>query len=296
MTKLNFGIIGYPVKHSRSPAMHNAAFCHYGIEAEYKLYEVEPQNLKKFLLEDVFTLGLSGFNVTIPHKVKARQILEDNFPRPEESIMPESLYYVKLSGAINTVKRDADSLAYFNTDASGFLRSLKEDLGFDPQGKSVFLIGCGGAGRAVVAALSWKNACAAEIFVYEADSRAQQLAQEHFSSLGFPHLTEKIRFIAPKDIPAVIGKCSLLVNASPLGMNPGDPSAFEVESLHSGLSVYDLVYNQKETKLLQEAKNKGLKAANGLGMLLYQGADAFELWTGKPAPVDLMRKALEQGA
>ncbi|MDD5247259.1 MAG: hypothetical protein PHS09_07700, partial [Candidatus Omnitrophica bacterium] len=140
MTKLNFGIIGYPVKHSRSPAMHNAAFCHYGIEAEYKLYEVEPQNLKKFLLEDVFTLGLSGFNVTIPHKVKARQILEDNFPRPEESIMPESLYYVKLSGAINTVKRDADSLAYFNTDASGFLRSLKEDLGFDPQGKSVFLI------------------------------------------------------------------------------------------------------------------------------------------------------------
>jgi len=293
-----YGIIGWPVKHSLSPAMHNAAFKAKGISAEYRLFPLEPEKLEDFLLN---RKDVVGFNVTIPHKVRTREILEERTPLhidTKSSSMQQDLYYVKLSGAINTVKRDKDEIRYFNTDSSGFLSSLKEDLNLDIYGegnkRSTLIFGCGGAGRAVIAALSWKQSKINKIYVYDKIKGAIDSIKEHFSKqpLDWKSIFEnKIEFINDKDISDRIKKCQLLINASPLGMKEGDASIIDRKLLHKDLYVYDLVYN-RETQLVKDAKASGCKAVNGLGMLLHQGARAFEFWTGKKAPIDVMKKAL----
>ena len=157
-TTLIYGLIGYPVKHSLSPAIHNAAFKACGINAEYRLFEVKPEELEDFLLKDIPVKDVNGnsfssqeiigFNVTIPHKVRTREILESNFPFDKNANQQHrDLFYVMLSGAVNTVKRENGKLSYFNTDAEGFLKSLEGDLNFVTKDKKVLIIGCGGAGR-----------------------------------------------------------------------------------------------------------------------------------------------------
>ena len=301
-----YGLIGYPVKHSLSALMHNAAFKELKIEAHYRLFEVAPEDLEDFLLRDKkikdsegesFSVeDLSGFNITIPHKVRAKEIIERQFPfNNEEKYSLESAYYVKLSGAINTVKREEKELLYFNTDTTGFLRSLEQDLKFDPQGKSVMLIGCGGAGRAVIAALSWKNIGIQKIYIHDVNAEALENARKHFSSLPqAKHLEQILEFLGQQEIALKIPLCRLLINASPVGMKEGDASVLKNELLHKDLSVYDVVYN-RETQLIKDAKSLGRNNSGGLGMLLYQGVAAFELWTGKEAPVEVMRGALEEG-
>ena len=299
-----YGLIGYPVKHSLSPVMHNAAFQALKIDAElnaeYRLFEVKPEELKGFLLgnkeikdtnSNSFSIeDLSGFNITIPHKVRAREILEKKFSLHPPLLEDEN--YVRLTGAINTVKRDGDILHYYNTDATGFRKSLKEDLKFvDAKGTNVFIIGCGGAGRAVIAALGWRQLKINKIYVNDISNEAVNSAREHFSQ--FSHFENKLKFITNReDIPNVIKNCHLLVNASPIGMKDEDPSVIDKTLLHENLYVYDVIY--KETRLIRDAKSLGRHYANGLGMLLYQGVDAFELWTEKRAPVEVMRKALEE--
>lgn len=309
-----YGLIGYPIKHSLSAAMHNAAFKELGIEAEYRLFEIPPEKLEGFLLrpDEKFTdtegknisIGdLSGFNITIPYKVRAREILEQRYPYKISSFHVElELYYVKLSGAVNTVKRDVDGLIYRNTDAGGFLKSLKEDLGIncrsDLKNKNVFLIGCGGAGRAVIAALSWKEYKVKKIYVYEVNVEAIKSVKEHFSTLSDQWqkiINEKLEFVVQEQIPEKIKQCQLLVNASPIGMKEGDPSVFDKNLLHKDLYVYDVVYNRM-TQLVrdtQEVCGKE-KVCGGLGMLLYQGERALEFWIGRHAPSEVMRKALEE--
>jgi shikimate dehydrogenase len=298
-----YGLIGYPTKHSLSPVMHNAAFRACNINAEYRLFEVKPEELEDFLLnphkeirdiegKSVIRAGdIIGFNITIPHKVRAKDILEKEFPLKETSLVQEDLYYVKLSGAINTVKRVDNELRYWNTDAFGFLRSLKEDLGFNTQSKNILIIGCGGAGRVIFASLGWVNMQVKKIYIYEVDDRVVSCASQHFSKISY--LNGKWEFISLKQIPEFIKNCHLLVNATPVGMKEGDGSVIDKKLLHKGLCVYDVVYN-RDTQLIKDAKEMGLKATGGLGMLLYQGARAFELWTGKTAPIKIMRQALEQ--
>lgn len=300
--KLIYGLIGYPVKHSLSKAMQEAAFKRCGMDAEYRLFEVEPQGLEDFLLKDiqvkdidgnsVWTQELSGFNITIPHKVKAREILEKKFPFNKDTyMMQRDLYYVKLSGAINTVKRKEGSLKYWNTDSSGFLQALESDLRFGTKNKNVLLIGCGGAGRAIIAALSWNQMQIKKIYIYDTSSEAINSARGHFSE--FAHLKEKLEFISKSDIPAIIEKCDLLVNGSSVGMKENDLSVIDKSLLtrNKKLSVYDVVYN-RQTQLIKDAKDLGLSTCGGLNMLLYQGVIAFELWTGKRAPIPEMKKAL----
>ncbi len=299
-----YGLIGYPVRHSFSPAMHNAAFKHLGINAEYRLFEVKPEELEDFLLkpDKVFkdTNGNSiragdvlGFNITIPHKVRAIEILGGPAGFIKD-IHTERDHYVFLSGAINTIKRESGKWYYCNTDANGFLKSLKEDLGFDTKGKSVLLIGCGGAGRAVVASLTWGDAGIVRIYIFDTNREVVESTQKHFSRFSLLDLTKrKLRFITAEQIPDKIKECSLIVNASPVGMKDSDDSVIDKGLLHNKLSVYDVVYN-RETQLIKDAKSKRLPAKGGEGMLLYQGAAAFEFWTGKRAPVDIMRRALEE--
>ncbi|MBU4312394.1 MAG: shikimate dehydrogenase [Candidatus Omnitrophica bacterium] len=261
-----YGIVGWPVKHSLSPAMHNTAFKALGIDAKYEKFEVKPEDLEDFLLN---RKDVAGFNVTIPHKVKAKQILEKKGASDPG--------FVNLCGAINTVRRDNDKLYYTNTDVPGFLTSLKEDLKFDPKDKNILLIGCGGAGRAVMAGLQESSS---EIYAYDESEKAME------SCKGF----NKVKFISKQKIDRIIKGCHLLVNATPIGMKEGDSCPIDKNLLHKDLFVYDVVYN-RETELVRAAE---APAVNGLGMLLYQGAHAFEFWTGKKAPVDVMREELKK--
>lgn len=294
-----YGLIGYPVKHSFSPAMHNAAFQALNINAEYRLFEVRPGELEDFLLKKIFSENIAGLNITIPHKLKAREILERAFPYNQNIPQQEwILYYVKLSGAVNTVKREANTLEYRNTDATGFFKSLTQKeplcLGFDPNGKNLLLIGCGGAGRAIIASLSWRNVGVKNIYINDINDEAVNSAKKHFSQLPqYPHLGKILEFVLTRDIPRVIKNCHLLINASPVGMEEGDGSVIDKSLLHKDLSVYDVIYN-RETQLIKDAKSLGLPAVDGLGMLLYQGVDALELWLGQGqrAPVEVMRKEL----
>lgn len=295
-----YGLIGYPVKHSLSPLMHNAAFH----EPKYRLFEVKPEELEGFLLKNIpirDTKGevfssqeIEGFNITIPHKVKAREILERAYPYDQGAVeQSRYLYYVKLSGAVNTVKREGGVLRYWNTDAEGFLCSLENDLKFNIRDKNGLIIGCGGAGRAIIAALSWVNVIKfGKIYVNDINDESLASAKEYFSR--FPRLSNKLVFVSGKEIPDIIKDCQLLVNATPVGMKEGDGSVIDKSLLHENLSVYDVVYN-RETQLVKDARSLGLPAADGLGMLLYQGVRSFEIWTGKSAPVEIMRNALEEG-
>jgi shikimate dehydrogenase len=287
--------------------MHNAAFKYLGINAEYRLFEVKPEELEVFLLKpdvvfkdangnSIRAGDVLGFNITIPHKVKAREILEREFPFDKNATwMNKYLYYVKISGAINTVKRTGSRSEYYNTDAEGFINSLDKDLGFKTKNKNVLIIGCGGAGRAIIASLSWwKDVGIKKIYINDISEEAMLSAKKHFLQLPQPeYLEKKLQFISSEDIPKVITNCHLLINATPVGMKDSDSPVIDRNLFHSGLSVYDVVYN-RETQLVKDAKSKERPAKGGEGMFLWQGVLAFEIWTGKTAPVEVMRQAIEQ--
>jgi shikimate dehydrogenase len=282
-----YGLIGYPVKHSFSAAMHNAAFSYLGINAAYALFEIKPDDLESFLLERT---DLAGFNITIPHKVKAKEILEKHFS-DEKGLFND---YCNLIGAVNTVKRvSPNSIKCWNSDAPGFVKSLKIDLGFSKtENRDALIFGCGGAGRAVISALSWEEqGLVRDIYVYELNEKSRELVRDYY--YNYPRVRDKLKFISKEEIAKHIKTCSLLVNTTPIGMKDDTNSLIDEKLLHKDLFVYDVVYN-RQTKLLKDAKAKGLKAAGGLGMLLYQGVLAFNFWAEKDiAPVDIMRQALE---
>lgn len=268
-----YGLIGYPVKHSLSPAMHNAAFGALKINAEYKLFPLKAGELEGFLrcLKENHIFGL---NVTIPYKEEVMPFLS--------RLSKEA----KLIGAVNTIKRAGNKLTGFNTDGEGFFRHITQDLGFNPKGKIIAVMGAGGAAKAVSVYLS--QAKPKIISIYDVN-KAKLLTLFHHLRANFKdaHI-EAVNSIEELNIK----NCDLLVNATPVGMKDSDPCLVNAEFIHKGLLVYDLIYNPAQTKLLKLAREKGCRASNGLGMLLYQGAAAFELWTNKRAPVEIMRKTL----
>lgn len=284
-----YGVIGWPIKHSLSPAMHNAAFKKLGIDAEYKLFEVRPEELEDFILNRKDVLG---FNITIPHKIKAREILQKKFHVVKNNpFEAEYRYYDNVSGAINTVKRNSEE--YCNTDPIGFRYSLETDLKFKTKDKIVLIIGCGGASRAIVAELSYYANWVKKIYLYDINKEAVDSAKRQYSSLG-----NKIEFICDaKNIPGLKSEIDLLVNASPVGMEEGDDRLpVPADLLHKGLYVFDLVYNRK-TRLFKEASALECPVVDGTGMLAAQGAFSFSLWTGTNEPVgkivEIMRAALK---
>ena len=278
MAKLIYGLIGHPVEHSLSPAMQNAAFNALEIGAEYKLFDVEPAGLEKFL-KDLVKNGIAGVNVTIPHKVKAKDFIEAN------GVLNE---HAERLGAVNTIKVARGKLTGFNTDGPGFYRSLIEDLKFEPEGKKIFSLGAGGAARSIIMYLGNGPK---EIFVTDIDDCMVEELRRHFEKY-YDH--RRFKVVNKNNFKESLDASDLLVQATPLGMHDGDPSPVDPELLHSGLRIYDLVYNRPATKLVEEASRMKLHAMTGLGMLLYQGAIAFELWTAKKAPVEVMRKALKK--
>ncbi len=271
-----YGIIGHPIGHTLSPAMHNAAFAHLKINAEYRIFDVEPKGLVEFL-STLAAGGISGINVTIPHKIEAWRYIEKNGSLDKEA--------AKL-GAVNTINVEGGRLKGYNTDGAGFYRSLVTDLKLEPEGKTVFVLGAGGAATAIVMYL---GVGPGRIFVMDEDvSKAGELADRYKKYFN----SDKLRVCEKKTSAAVLNESDLFINATPIGMKDGDPSPVDVKALRPGLYVYDLVYNRSKTALVKEANAKKLHAVTGMGMLLCQGAIAFEIWTGGKAPIQVMKKAL----
>lgn len=269
-----YGLIGYPVRHSLSAVMHNTAFRRLRINAEYKLFEVRPDNLG-FFLRSAREKNIFGLNVTVPYKEKVIPFLN--------KVSSEA----RLIGAVNTIKCQQKNLLGFNTDAEGFLKHLREDLRFDHKAKSVAVIGAGGAARAVIVSLC--RFAPQRVNIFDIDGLKLDVLIAHLKK-NF----RKIEFNPAASINELsIKKVDLLVNATPVGMKVSEPSLVDKKFLKKGLLVYDLIYNPKETNLLRIARQRGCRTANGLGMLLYQGMLSFEIWTGRKAPEGLMRKALE---
>lgn len=278
-TKL-VGLIGYPVKHSVSPAIHNSAFAALNLNWCYVPLPVLPERLGE-AVAGLRALGFVGANVTVPHKEAVMSHLDD--------VTPEA----QAIGAVNTIVVREDKLIGYNTDWQGFLTALSEGS-FDPQGQRVVVLGAGGAARAVVYALAQVRA---QVTVLNRTlARAQTLVQDF--SLLFPSLSLLSLPLTPQTLEEQTAEAHLLVNATPIGTWPEiDESLWPEDLAFPGhLTVFDLVYNPRETKLLRQARRAGTKVIGGLGMLVHQGAAAFELWTGEKAPVEMMYEVASRGA
>lgn len=269
-----FCVLGHPIGHSLSPAMHNAALTAMGVDGVYVAFDVPPAGLAA-AVDGLQALGVGGINCTIPHKEAVIPLLDE--------LSPEAV----LIGAVNTIVfRDGRRIGY-NTDAPGFLAALLAAAG-EPGGKRAVVLGAGGSARAVAAALI--GAGARVDVVNRTQARAEALAAE----LGDKLKTRRVRAVPPDEVGEALAGAELLINTTSVGMSPdaGAPPPVPAEALHPGLLVYDLIYNPLETRLLRAARDCGARTANGAGMLAHQGAIALELWTGRPAPADLMERVI----
>ncbi len=277
---LRLGILGYPLGHSASPAFQQAALDHLGLDARYEAWEVEPERLAE-RVRQLRGPELLGFNVTVPHKEAVMPLL-DAVEATARDI-----------GAVNTVVSRDGRLVGANTDLEGFLRALREEGTYEPRGGNALVLGAGGAARAVAYALLVEGVAGVAIANRSPD-RARVLAEE----LGarFPGRARALSLDAEALAPLLGADASvdLLVNCTSLGMAHGpDPDASPVpaELIPGTALVYDLVYNPQETPLLAAARLAGARTLGGLPMLVYQGATAFRLWTGREAPIDVMMRA-----
>ncbi len=251
--------------------MHNAAFAELGLNWRYLAFEVDPKKLRA-AIEGARAMNFAGINLTVPHKLLAVEMVD------------ELDVSAKTWGAVNTIKFEAGRAMGFNTDAAGLANSLRTDLKLELNGSKVLLLGAGGAGR--TAALKLAAEKVAELFlVNRTTEKANEIAAE--ITKQFPAVKVSVGY--PQ------GKVDLLLNATSLGLKAEDalPLAENEFSLTQASAVYDMIYQPAETKLLQAAKAAGCQTANGIGMLVGQGAKAFEIWTSKTAPLAVMRRAVE---
>ncbi len=277
------GLVGWPVGHSASPAMQNAAFDACGLNWRYVPLPVAPGQIRAGM-EGLAALGFRGANVTVPHKRAVLPALT-HVGRDAEAL-----------GAVNTVVVEGSGteiplMRGHNTDAAGFMGALGE-RGFDPEEASIVVVGAGGGARAVVFGLA--QAGASEIVIL---NRSLERATNLVSDLKA--LAPSVLRAEPLSQERLIERsrgADLLVNATPVGMVGQEDTSIwpDQAALPSRLTVFDLVYNPLETKLLGQARRGGADAVDGLGMLVRQGALAFEMWTGQEAPIEVMRSAGER--
>jgi len=276
-----YGILGWPVEHSRSPAMHSAAFRARGLEATYACFPVHPDDVAD-AVRGLKALGVRGANVTVPHKEAVIPFLD--------SVTPDA----RAIGAVNTIVREVDRLVGHNTDAPGLARSL-EDAGVDMDGARVVVLGAGGASRASVVGLARRGASRIAIAARRLE-QAEVLVRE-LSGPCAP-CTLVATDLSREALAAELADATLLVQSTSatLASSPdaaGFAASLAIELMPDAATVVDLVYRPRVTTVLARAQERGLKIVDGLGMLLHQGALAFELWTHMPAPLDVMRSALE---
>jgi len=277
---MSFALLGHPVGHSLSPAMHNAAFKALRLRAHYSLLDVPPGGIP-CTLEQLRANNFGGVNVTIPHKEAAYRFLA------VKHVLSDT---AKLLHSVNTVVfRPDGALLGDNTDAPGFLDALKEAFRATPRGKRILLLGCGGAGRALAIVCAMQGAESILVADVNLAARRRLLLALRQAAPGLP-----VAGVSLARSRTAARNCDLIIHATPIGMHPGDPSLLPPEAFHSGQLVFDLIYNPSITPLLATAKAAGARTANGLGMLLHQGARSFHLWTGRKPPIPAMRAALER--
>jgi shikimate dehydrogenase len=275
---IRLGLVGYPLGHSLSPRIHTAALDACGLEGEYCLHPIpqDDDQALKALLACLRSDDIRGLNVTIPHKQNVMQFLDELTPT------------AKSIGAVNTIYTRNNRLVGDNTDAPGFLCDLKKALAAEArihEGLSALVLGAGGSARAVVSSLlndGWEVAIAAR--------RSEQA--EQLCSFFTPHKLRRTNFEL-SDIG--LSNISLIVNTTPIGMTPAtDQSPWPANTpFPKDAVIYDLVYNPRETKLVREARQQGLQATTGLGMLIEQAALSFEVWTGHKPARKIMRASVE---
>jgi shikimate dehydrogenase len=285
-------VFGHPVRHSASPAMQNAGLAALGLNWRYLAFDVHPDHLRP-AIEGARRMGFIGLNLTVPHKLLALTMVD---------VLDEQ---ARIWGAVNTIVFETRGLSGewtpvgglnsaptematrsrgFNTDADAIVQALKEDFAWPSlRGATVLLLGAGGAARAAALRLA-REGLAALYLVNRTQSRAVELAAE--ISQSCPGLT------ALQGYPSE--SVDLVINATSLGLKEEDPLPLDLQWLQTRRPrfVYDMIYRPMETGLLRAARGAGCRAANGAGMLLHQGTRALELWTGRPAPVGVMRTAL----
>ncbi len=268
------GIIGDPIEHTMSPVMHNAAFKNKGVDYVYLAFRVKKEELGK-AIEGMRALDIRGLNVTIPHKVAVIQFLDELDPLADKI------------GAVNTIVNSGGVLKGYNTDATGFLQALRE-RGIEPKGKRVVILGAGGASRAISFILAERGSHLVILNRLLELDWAKELASR--ISQIFTREVEALE-LNKKNLSRVLGKADILVNATSVGMSP-DINETPVTSalLKPNLVVYDIVYNPIKTRLQRDAEVAGATAISGLNMLVWQGALAFEKWTGLKAPAELMKQ------
>ncbi|NMB12360.1 MAG: shikimate dehydrogenase [Firmicutes bacterium] len=271
------GVIGDPIGHSLSPAMHNAALQALGKDYVYVPFSVSALHVQE-AMAGMRALGIKGLNVTIPHKVAVADYLDEIDP------------VAQLIGAVNTISNQTGRLVGYNTDGYGFLRSLKEEAGCDPKGLRVMIIGAGGAARAIGFQLALSKARAL-VVSNRTESRAVALAAEIHKQTGCSAIG-----IGFRELNSYLLSTDILVNTTSLGMYPEVATIppLEIEHLPQTALICDIVYNPNKTLLIQKAAASGRATLPGLGMLAYQGAAALEIWLQVKAPVDVMKTALQR--
>jgi len=270
------GVIGDPIEHTMSPAIHNAAFNKLGLDYVYLPFQVKKEELGR-AIEGMRGLNIKGLSVTIPHKV-AVIILLDELDHNAERI-----------GAINTITNDNGVLKGYNTDAGGFRQALLEK-GVTPEGKNIVILGAGGVSRTISFTLAEEGARLVILnrlleldWAKELASRLSLIFNREFPALE----------LVEGNLAKAIERADILVNATSVGMSPNvNETLVPARLLKPGLVVFDVVYNPIKTMLLKEAEAAGAEIISGVDMLVWQGALAFKMWTGVEAPLELMREEL----
>lgn len=266
-----FGVIGDPIRHSKSPIMMNRAFRERGINGAYAAFHITDDKLGDFI-RGVRAMGIRGVNVTIPHKLQVMELLDE---------IHEG---ARAIGAVNTIVNDNGRLIGYNTDGIGYVRSLKEEAAPSIEGKRIVVIGAGGASRGIVYALLQEKPAAITV-----TNRTVQRAEELASSLNAG--ATQLGASSNEHLEELCGEADIVINTTSVGMFPQvDESPVPGHWLKPGAVASDLIYNPLKTRFLLDAEQQGCIAHGGLGMFIYQGAYAFEYWTGQPAPVAAMRE------
>jgi len=270
-----YAVLGHPIGHTLSPVMHNASMESLGLDAIYLAFDVHPDRLIS-VLASMRDMGFGGVNLTVPLKEIAFQHLTD---------LDES---ARIMGAVNTVSFHDENMRGHNTDGYGFVQAVNEAFGPSIKQEHLFVLGTGGAGRAVALTCAGQGAASLTLSDLDLD-RCERVADE-------------IRRVAPalpvsivtgSDATQAARTADIIIQSTPVGMKKDDPSLLPPEAFRTGQKVYDLIYMYPETALLKIARDRGAQVANGLGMLLHQGARAFTIWTGLEPDTEAMRQALE---
>ena len=284
--EVGLAVLGHPVEHSLSPAMQNPALEALGSKLRYAKIDCPPEQLAE-AIDLARKAGFTGLNLTIPHKFEALNLcneLDDT---------------ARQLGAVNTLLFDGSRIVGFNTDGPGLVRAIREVFAFDLRDLRVMVLGAGGGAGSASALQCALERCPRLVLVNRTEGKAHDIAAQakkllHTDRLEGPDDPVTVIPLEESALREQLGRTDLVINATSLGMKRTDPRLVPAALLTPDLMVYDMIYRPAVTRLLEDAQNANARTANGLSLLLHQGALSLEIWLNRPAPVDVMRRALEQ--